>query len=77
MNVGHKLHAYRNGDISLPILASSSFNIKREEAWLEATCLRDQMSREQAVFARDEDGGLSLLDVVKKFKPVSNHSTHK
>lgn len=36
----------------------------------------DQMSREQAVFARDEDGGLSLLDVVKKFKPVSNHSTN-
>ena len=37
----------------------------------------DQMSREQAVFARDEDGGLSLLDVVKKFKPVSYHCARK
>jgi malic enzyme len=31
----------------------------------------NQMSREQAIFARDEDGGLSLLEVVEKFKPVS------
>lgn len=31
----------------------------------------DTLSREQAAFARDEDGGLSLLDVVKKHKPVS------
>lgn len=31
----------------------------------------NQMSREQAIFARDEDGGLPLLEVVKKFKPVS------
>jgi len=30
----------------------------------------DTLSREQAAFARDEDGGLSLLDVVKKHKPT-------
>ena len=29
-----------------------------------------EYSREQAIFAREEDGGLSLLDTVKKYKPT-------
>ena len=29
-----------------------------------------ELNREQQVFARDEDNGLSLLDVVKKYKPT-------
>ena len=28
------------------------------------------LTPEQQVFARDEDGGLSLLEVVQKFKPT-------
>lgn len=30
----------------------------------------DSLNPEQRVFARDEDGGLSLLDVAKKYKPT-------
>ncbi len=29
-----------------------------------------QLSKEQAMFARDDDGGLSLLEIVNKYKPT-------
>jgi malate dehydrogenase (oxaloacetate-decarboxylating)(NADP+) len=30
-----------------------------------------ELSHEQAMFARDTDGGMSLLDIVKKYKPTT------
>jgi malate dehydrogenase (oxaloacetate-decarboxylating)(NADP+) len=30
----------------------------------------DQLNREQQIFARDDDNGMTLLDVIKKYKPT-------
>jgi len=49
--------------------AKNCFFIADEKGLLGKDRIK-QLSKEQAMFARDDDGGLSLLDIVNKYKPT-------